>query len=705
MKSTQSNSSTISWNSPLQLLFKGKSSKTLEKLESYGARVCSDLLWIFPLRIHVLPITQPFHFLREGELFRGRGKIISHQTKPNFRARGKGRALLHNITLVVQDELSHLTLNLRWFNAYSSLNEKMKKTEVINFNGIVQSFQGQLQIVNPEFDHYDQSLEKSEKAEYKILYPTVNKLGPAHIKKVFDKIPEHLWDNLTETLPPEILDKRQLLPLAEAFQVMHGKIPIERFTKKMNDAAENRLIYEEFFHEQIKISLRRSRLKSPKGIKINVLEEDLLTSENMFSFSFTPDQISSLKEIYSDLRSGKPMMRLIQGDVGCGKTAVALSAAISVIKHGHQVAFMCPTEALAYQHYQSAKELTGQNIEIDLIVGSLKANEKKSLQEKLKKGQASLVIGTHALIQDAVELPNLGLAIIDEQHKFGVDQRLRLVRKNEGAHCLIMTATPIPRSLSLTQYGDLDITTIKTMPLGRKGHQTRIITKETLPKFLSFFLTRLKMHEQAYVVVPAIEESETHDMQNLYSTVEQYKKFFPDQTITGLHGKMKTEEKMQAFEEFRKGKIQILIATSVIEVGINVTNATILAVLSPERFGLSSLHQLRGRVGRGDKPGFCFLVSEKRLSAESMERLRVIEKYTDGFKISEEDLRIRGEGDLFGKEQSGAQAVRRLANIIQHFSTLQQAREDLELLQKTNPDYLTPYFERYSQDERIFSTV
>lgn len=705
MKSTPSNSSTISWNSPLLVLFKGKTSKTLEKLESYNARVLSDLLWIFPLRIQVLPITQSFHSMREGELFRGRGKIISHQTKPNFRARGKGRALLHNISLVVQDELSPLTLNLRWFNAYSSLNDKMKKSELINFNGIVQSFQGQLQIVNPEFENYDPLLEVKEKAEYKILYPTVNKLGPAHIKKVFDKIPDYLWDNLPETLHPSILEKRDLLPLAKAFRIMHGKIPVENFTDKMCDAAESRLIYEEFFHEQIKISLRRSRLKSPKGIVINVTDEDLPRSEKMFSFQFTPDQTNSLKEIFSDLRSGKPMMRLIQGDVGCGKTAVALSAAISTIKQGHQVAFMCPTEALAYQHYQSARELIGQNIKINLIVGSLKPTEKKKLQEELKMGGPGLVIGTHALIQDAVKLPRLGLAIIDEQHKFGVDQRLKLVHKNEGAHCLIMTATPIPRSLSLTQYGDLDITTIKTMPTGRKGHQTRIVTKETLQKYLSFFLTRLKMSEQAYVVVPAIEESETHDMQNLYSTVEQYKKYFPEQIITGLHGKMKTEEKMQAFEDFRKGKIQILIATSVIEVGINVTNATVLAVLSPERFGLSSLHQLRGRVGRGDKPGFCFLVSERKLTAESMERLRVIEKHTDGFKISEEDLRIRGEGDLFGKEQSGAQVVRRLANIIQHYSTLQQAREDLEILQTTNPDYLAPYFERYSRDERIFSTV
>lgn len=701
MKSNLSTSSKISWESPLSALFKGKSLKTLEKLEAIGVKSLRDLLWIFPLRIQILPVTAPFNTLREGELFRGQGKVISHQTKPNFRARGKGRALLHNITVIVQDKYSSHLLNLRWFNAYSSLNDKIKKNDLIAFSGIIHNYQGQVQIVNPEFGPIETDA-PNEVPEYKIQYPTINKLGPAHIKKVFDKIPEPLWDEIEDSLPEDILERRQLMPLKEAFKVMHGKIPIDEFSDALNASAEDRLIYEEFYQEQIKIHLRRTKLKAPKGIEIKISSQEHKKAQELFPFQFTPDQDLAVQEILQDLSSGRPMMRLIQGDVGCGKTAVALCVGQLIIQKGYQVALMCPTEALAFQHFQSAQD---SGISCELLIGSLKPAEKKHLQEKIKQGKPGLIIGTHALIQEAVEIPNLALAIIDEQHKFGVDQRLKLVHKNTGAHCLIMTATPIPRSLSLTQYGDLDITTIKTMPLGRKGHQTRIITPQTLTKFLSFFLTRLKMGEQAYVVVPAIEESETHDMQNLNETVENYKKFFPDQTIVGLHGKMKTDEKMQAFQDFRSGKTKILIATSVIEVGINVTNATILAILSPERFGLSSLHQLRGRVGRGDKPGFCFLVCDKQVSQQSLERLKVIENHTDGFKISEEDLRIRGEGDLFGKEQSGAQNTRRLANIITHYSTLEQVREDLEIVIQHNPEYLSPYIEKLARDERIFSTV
>jgi ATP-dependent DNA helicase RecG len=297
------------------------------------------------------------------------------------------------------------------------------------------------------------------------------------------------------------------------------------------------------------------------------------------------------------------------------------------------------------------------------------------------------------------------MAIIDEQHKFGVDQRIKLTNKGEGTHCLIMSATPIPRSLSLTQYGDLDISSIKSMPPGRKGHKTRIVTKDTFPQFLNFIQTRLSLNEQVYIVVPAIIENPEQDFHNLENILERFKQYFPQFCVMGLHGQMKSDEKTKMFTDFKNHKINILVSTSVIEVGINVINATIMAIMNPERFGLSSLHQLRGRVGRGEKPGFCFLVNDKDISQLSMERLKVIENNTDGFIIAEEDLRIRGEGDLFGTDQSGSETQKRLANVVLHSDILNEARADAFQLIESNDPYVKVLLEKFSTDDRIFTTA
>jgi ATP-dependent DNA helicase RecG len=402
------------------------------------------------------------------------------------------------------------------------------------------------------------------------------------------------------------------------------------------------------------------------------------------------------------------MMRLVQGDVGCGKTTIAMIAAMIVIDQGDQVALMCPTEALATQHFLSCSELfDSKKYNVRLILGSTPAKEKKLIQKELEDGSIQFIIGTHSLIQDSIVFKKLGLAIIDEQHKFGVDQRIRLTSKSEGTHCLIMSATPIPRSLSLTQYGDLDISTIKVMPSGRKGHKTRIVTKETFQQFLSFIMTRLSLNEQIYVVVPAINENTEveQDIHNLVDILERFKKYFPDHNVEGMHGKMKTDEKSQVFSAFKNHKVDILVSTSVIEVGINVINATVIAIMNPERFGLSSLHQLRGRVGRDTKPGFCFLVNDKIIPAQSMERLKVIENNTDGFKIAEEDLKLRGEGDLFGTDQSGSHTQKRIANIILHADVLYEARADaINFIQNKDSDILK-LIDKFSQDDRIFTTA
>ncbi|MGZ3788346.1 MAG: ATP-dependent DNA helicase RecG [Bacteriovorax sp.] len=714
MKLNRLNSSTkkkspIEWSSSLEDFLGAKALKSIEKLNSVGIKEVQDLLWVFPLRVVELPPLRSFHFIEEGRIFIGRAKVLNIQAKPNFRVRGKGRAMLYNIMVHVQDALSDKILTLKWFNSYSSVKDKISKATYIEFMGEASVFNGQSQFTNPEFFQLE-SLDSDSpfvtvSNELKIQYPTVNTIPGAQIKKYFDKIPMSLWNNIPETLPLGLIQRKNFLSLSDSFKVIHAKI---RPNAELESRAEKRLIYEEFFEDQIKIYLRRQFFKKPPAKSYVVSEEKFNEFASRYPYTLTDDQIKTMSEVRTDLAGAHPMMRLVQGDVGCGKTTIAMIAAMVVIEHKAQVALMCPTEALATQHFMGTAELfDSSKYRVRLLLGSTPAKEKKQIQKELLDGAIDFIIGTHSLIQDTVQFKELGLAIIDEQHKFGVDQRIRLTSKTTGAHCLIMSATPIPRSLSLTQYGDLDISTINVMPSGRKGHKTRIVTEETYQQFLSFIMTRLSLKEQIYIVVPAINESEEieQDFHNLVSVLERFKKYFPNHRVEGLHGQMKADEKAQMFSDFKNHRIDILVSTSVIEVGINVINATVMAIMNPERFGLSSLHQLRGRVGRGEKPGFCFLVNDKTISALSMERLKVIEGNTDGFKIAEEDLKIRGEGDLFGTDQSGSHNQKRLANIILHADVLNEARTDaLNFIATKDPD-IEKLLHKYSGDERIFTTV
>lgn len=708
-KSVSKQTKSIGWSSTLEDLMGKASLKSIEKLNLAGLNTIQDLLWVFPLRVLELPPLRSFDFVEEGRIFIGRAKVLNVQAKPNFRVKGRGKAMLYNIMVHVQDTLSDKILTLKWFNSYGSVTQKISKCTFIEFMGEASVFNGQSQFTNPDFFALESADSESPFStvanELKIQYPTVNTIAGVQIKKFMDKIPMTLWNNIPETLPLSLIKKKEFLSLSESFKVIHAKT---KPTPELEARAEKRLIYEEFFEDQIKIHLRRQYFKKPKANSYVVDEQKFQSFCSRYPYLLTDDQIKTLGDVRTDLGGDHPMMRLVQGDVGCGKTTIAMIAAMIVIDKGAQAALMCPTEALAMQHYLSCAELFDPTIyNVRLILGSTPAKEKKLIQKELAEGAIDFIIGTHSLIQETIVFKQLGLAIIDEQHKFGVDQRIRLTSKSTGTHCLIMSATPIPRSLSLTQYGDLDISTIKVMPAGRKGHKTRIVTEETYQQFLSFIMTRLSLKEQIYVVVPAINESVEveQDFHNLTEVLERFKKYFPDYRVEGLHGQMKSEEKAQMFQAFKDHKVNILISTSVIEVGINVLNATVMAIMNPERFGLSSLHQLRGRVGRGEKPGFCFLVNDKSLSSLSMERLKVIETNTDGFKIAEEDLKLRGEGDLFGTDQSGSHSQKRLANIILHADVLYEAREDaLKLIEQKDPD-IQILMQRLALDERIFTTV
>ena len=707
----KSNSPVLTWSSSIEDL-SGQSSqkaknKSIEKLKEAGLKTLSDLMWVFPLRVVELPPLRSFKYIEDDQIFIGRAKVLNVQARPNFRARGKGRAMLYNIIVHVQDLLSEEIVALKWFNSYGSVTSKISKCTYIDFMGEASSFNGQKQLANPEFfeveDLESPSIFLNQTGDVKIQYPTINTVAGSITKKFLDKIPKALWDNIPEVLHPTLIKKNNFINRSEAFKVIHGKI---KPNAELEQMANQRLIYEEFYLEQIKIFARRKFLKKPDAKKFLINDVDYNTFCHLYPYELTVDQKTALDHIKKDFQAGHPMMRLIQGDVGCGKTSVAMIASMMVISKGSQVALMCPTEALALQHYQGAIELFQKtSVRVEILLGSTSAKNKKIIYEKLKQGEIDLIIGTHSLIQESVEFKDLGLAIIDEQHKFGVGQRLKLTNKGIATHCLIMSATPIPRSLSLTQYGDLDISIIKTMPAGRKGHKTRIVTKDTYQQYLNFINTRLSLNEQIYVVTPAINDNPEMDFHNLEEILEKYKVYFKGHRIEALHGQMKADEKEAAFKKFKSHEIDILVSTSVIEVGINVLNATVMAIVSPERFGLSSLHQLRGRVGRGDKPGFCFLVNDKEISTLSMERLKVIESSNDGFKIAEEDLKIRGEGDLFGTDQSGSVTNKKLANLVLHADVLEQTRSDLiELIQHKDQEILAA-IEAYAQELLILYTV
>jgi ATP-dependent DNA helicase RecG len=697
MRSRTSSTSSLSWNSPLSDLSGKKPSPSILKLVEAGVETLYDLLWVLPLRVHKMPPAQPFSEAELNQYIKASGKVLHVDIKPAFGRRGKGNILLYNGYIVVKDDLSSETMSLRWFNLYPNQKKQIEQLDHILFIGQVQEYKAQKQVIAPQILS---TFEGSP--EYLIEYPTVNKLAGSFVKKVLDLIPPSLWENIPRLIPELSYDDE--ICLKEAFKIIHAKIPATAFTPELKKKAESRLIYEEFLQDQLKIQTRRKYIKLKDAPKVTLEESAVTKIISSLPFELTADQVKVFQFIQKDLQSGHPMMRMVQGDVGCGKTIVAYLASQIVMGNQLQVALMCPTEALAQQHFESFTSLA-PNLKISLLLGSTKAKERKPILSQLLSGETQLLIGTHSLFQDTVAFKNLGLAIIDEQHKFGVEQRLKLIAKGTGCHCLIMTATPIPRTLSLAQYGDLDIASIKTMPAGRKPIKTRITEKINYPKYIEFIKTRLQMGEQAYFVFPAIDESETLDIQNVKASLKRYQQTFKGFRVEALHGQLKPDEKEQTIQSFKNKEIDILVSTSVIEVGINIPNATVMSIYNPERFGLSSLHQLRGRVGRGEKAGFCFLVLDKDVSPEAYQRLQVIERSLDGFVIAEEDLRFRGEGDLFGVDQSGTVGSKKLANFITHSDILEKVVQDLEQLQLQYPRLLDPHFEKLAKDQKILDTI
>ena len=602
----------------------------------------------------------------------------------------------HTRRLVVQTRDETGTLELVWFKGINWIEKTIVPGSVYIVFGKPGFFNGQAQMAHPEMEVYSPAtMQRQGNATLQPVYNSTEKLKQFQldskgIQKITSVLLELHAKDIRENLPLYIINKHKLISRAEAYRNIH--FPAD--ANLLNEAI-HRLKFEELFLLQLK--LLRNKLLHTQKFKGNIFDtvghffNDFY--HNKLPFPLTGAQKRVLKEIRQDTQRGVQMNRLLQGDVGSGKTVVALMSMLIAIDNGFQTCIMAPTEILATQHYQTIKALVGDDfIEVALLTGSTRQKDRKVLHQKLENGDLKILIGTHALIEDKVQFKNLGFVVIDEQHRFGVEQRAKLWRKNIiPPHILVMTATPIPRTLAMTLYGDLDVSVIDELPVGRKPIKTVHFYENQRLRMFGFMKQEIALGRQIYVVYPLIQESEKLDLKNLEDGIEAMSREFPGPTynISIVHGKMKPAEKEFEMQRFIKEQTQIMVATTVIEVGVNVPNASVMIIENAERFGLSQLHQLRGRVGRGAEQSYCILMSSHKLSHDGKIRLDTMVKTNNGFEISEIDLQLRGPGNLEGTQQSGVLDLK-VANLATDQELLFKVRKTVEQIFEKDPQLALP---------------
>ena len=645
-----------------------------------------DLLFQFPFRY--IDKTS-YHKISEIQSINSEIQIIGKISDLKEVGIGKKKRL---VAKFIDDTGS---IDLVWFKTNRWLIDSIKlNTEYIAY-GKLNSYNGKHSIAHPELELYNNENVK-KRTKLTAVYPStelLNKRGITNkvIRNLIEELLITLNNKIDENLPTYLKQKFNLLARREALIIIHKPRNLDELRK-----AIYRLKFEEIFFLQIRLIKKNiNRKEKIKGYKFNVIgkEFDKFFKDHL-SFELTNAQKRVLKEIRRDLGSGAQMNRLLQGDVGSGKTIVAFMSALIAIGNGFQACIMTPTEILSHQHYNKFLDICKLlNINVKTLTGSSKARYKKEVKESLIKGEIDLLIGTHALIYDGVDFKNLGIAIIDEQHKFGVAQRSKLWHKNKlPPHVLIMTATPIPRTLAMSAYGDLDMSVINELPPGRKDIKTIHQSNRDRLKLIDFLKDEINKGRQVYIVYPLIKESEKLDFKDLLDGYESFSRDFPmpKYQLSIVHGKMKNEDKDYEMQRFIENKTQILVSTTVIEVGVDIPNATVMVIESAERFGLSQLHQLRGRVGRGTHKSYCFLITGNKQTKESKIRMETMVSTNDGFIIAEKDLELRGPGNIMGTQQSGEMPLR-ITNLIGDSKLIQKIRLlAVKILEKdpklTNPN-------------------
>ena len=638
--------------------------------EELQLRTYQDLLHFFPNRYVDRSRFYPIDELPQNNAeIQIKGRI----TSISFVQQKRGKRMVANF----KDDTGQM--ELVWFRGHQWIRDQLKINEEYVIFGRLNWFKGKASMPHPELE-LEQNFKKNIKISFYPIYPSTEKLINKGVsQKVIQKMVVQLVQTqsqvFSETLPKTLLNQYKLISKNQALRQIHFPDDQHMLTR-----AQMRLKFEEFFYMQMQLVLKNVQRK--QKIKGHLFEKVGSNFNNFFTdhlaLELTEAQKRVIKEIRLDMGTGRQMNRLLQGDVGSGKTIVALLLMLIAIDNNYQACLVAPTEILAQQHYQSlSDQLKKINLNVALLTGSTPKKERESIHQGLQNGELNILIGTHAVFEYTVQFKQLGLAIIDEQHRFGVAQRAKLWQKNEmPPHVLVMTATPIPRTLAMSVYGDLDLSVIDELPPGRKIVKTLHRTDANRLKVFAFLREQISLGRQVYIVYPLIQESSKLDYKDLMDGYESLSRSFPspDYQISILHGQMKSEDKAYEMVRFVQGKTQIMLATTVIEVGVNVSNASVMIVESAERFGLSQLHQLRGRVGRGADQSYCILMTGSKLSREAQTRIETMTKSNDGFKIAEVDLKLRGPGNIMGTQQSGILQFK-IADLIQDQALLKVARD------------------------------
>lgn len=649
-------------DSPIEVL-SGVGKQRSELLGKLGIKTVGDLVYFFPIYIEDRGKTVKIKDMRMGENVCVQAQVYvpvqEHFVRNNMRI----------YTMLISDETG--VASVMWFNN-KYVKNVFRKGDIYRFYGKATLKNGRREITSPVYESVGSTLHTGRVVP---VYPLTENLYQKTIRGVMMEAVSKTAGNLNEYLPQTIRQKYNLCEINYAIANIHFPQTVQDY-----EIARKRFVFEELLLFQLGILKMRTKSQT-SGVKLDVTECGKFAQ--LLPFKLTNAQNRVVSEIYGDLSSGKAMNRLVQGDVGSGKTVVAFASIYAAMQNGFQSALMAPTEVLAAQHYKSACTFFGEE-NVVLLTGSVTGKKRTATLEKIKSGEASVVIGTHAVIEDKVEFNNLALAITDEQHRFGVRQRALLGKKGESPHVLIMSATPIPRTLALILYGDLDISVVDELPPGRQNVDTFVVDFSMRQRIDKFIEKNVVSGRQIYVVCPLVEDSEKLDIKAATAVKQRLEQLFPQFSVALLHGKMKPKEKNEIMDKFASGETNILVSTTVIEVGVNVPNATVMIIENAERFGLSQLHQIRGRVGRGDEKSYCILFyggEDKNIP----ERLGVIKQTNDGFVISQKDMELRGPGDILGLRQHGLPDMK-LADLFSDMKTFRLAQEAALEIMRTDPE-------------------